>query len=112
VTSTVEKMDYMSAHSNVLNQVPADLRARHFKLLGQSNEFWRGLVTEAVESGEIRRDVNISLATQVLMGTLIWTREWYRPGLYTPQELADRILEILFGGLGGRDQRAAGAAEK
>ena len=111
VTSTLEKKDYMSAHGNVLNQVPADLRARHHKLLATTNEFWRGLIADAASAGEIRSDISVSLATQILMGTLIWTREWYRPGLYSPEQLAERFLDVLFGGL-APGRQPAGAGEK
>jgi len=99
MNATLEKREYMAAHANVLNQVPADLRRRHFKYLKQNNAFWRELVEEAIRAGEFRKNLNPSVATQVLMGTLIWTREWYKRGKSSPEKLTDEILEMLFAGL-------------
>ena len=113
MAATVEKADYISAHSNVINQVPPALRRRHFVHLKRSNDFWRDLVVEAYGEGTIRRDLDVSVANQVLMGALIWTREWYKPGgRYSPEALGDMILAILFDGLAPDDQRAAASGEK
>ena len=97
--ATAKKREHMEAHANVLNQVPPDLRERHFKYLKANNDFWRNLVEEAVNAGELRSGLNASVATQVLMGSLIWTREWYDPAKSSPQEIAREILEILFNGI-------------
>ncbi|MDI6028926.1 TetR/AcrR family transcriptional regulator [Corticibacterium sp. UT-5YL-CI-8] len=110
--STLGKPEYMSAHANVFNQVPADMRERHLVHLRKSNAFWRALVEEAATAGDLRSDLNLSLATQILMGTLIWTREWYKPGMSTPETIAEQILAILFDGLAPPDQRAAACGRK
>jgi AcrR family transcriptional regulator len=111
MSATLQKREYMAAHANVLNQVPPALRRRHFKYLKQNNAFWRDMVGEAIRTGELRSDLNPSVATQVLMGTLIWTREWYKPGKSAPEELADAILEILFSGLAPSDARPVSAGQ-
>lgn len=101
--ATLHKRDYMSAHANVLNQVPTDLRERHYKHLEQNNRFWRGLVEEAIKAGEMRPGLSPSVATQVLSGTLVWTREWFNPKKSSPEDLADQLVEILFAGLASPD---------
>lgn len=107
--ATLQKRDYMSAHANVLNQVPTDLRERHYKYLEQNNRFWRGLVEEAIEAGEMRPGLSPAVATQVLTGTLIWTREWFNPKKSSPEELADQLVEILFAGLASPAERVTPA---
>jgi AcrR family transcriptional regulator len=102
LNSTLQKLDYIAAHGNVINQVPEDVRERHFGLLNETNRIWRDLMAAASEAGELRPGINVSLANQVLQGTLIWTREWYRPGGLTPTELAVQILDILFDGIAPR----------
>lgn len=103
LNTTLQKLDYIAAHGNVINQVPQDVRDRHFILLNETNKVWRDLMAAAAAAGELRPGINVSLANQVLQGTLIWTREWYRPGGLTPTELAVEILDVLFGGLSPRD---------
>lgn len=94
----LDKTEYITAHGNVVNQVPQEVRDRHFSLLAAFNGFWRGLVREACDAGAIRSSVDPSLATQMLMGTLIWTREWYKPGPKSPAQIAAEIVNTLFDG--------------
>lgn len=102
LNTTLQKLDYIAAHGNVINQIPQDVRERHFGLLNETNRIWRDLMTAAAEAGELRPGINVSLANQVLQGTLIWTREWYRADGLTPTELAMQILDILFEGMAPR----------
>jgi AcrR family transcriptional regulator len=104
LNTTLTKLDYIAAHGNVINQIPQDVRDRHFGLLNETNKIWRDLMAAAAEAGELRSGINVSLANQVLQGTLIWTREWYRPGALTPTDLAVQILDILFDGMSPRGQ--------
>jgi AcrR family transcriptional regulator len=99
LNTTLHKLDYIAAHGNVINQIPQDVRERHFNLLNETNRIWRDLMAAAAEAGELRPGINVSLANQVLQGTLIWTREWYRPDGLTPTDLAIQILDILFDGM-------------
>ncbi|WP_342363613.1 TetR/AcrR family transcriptional regulator [Terrarubrum flagellatum] len=101
----LEQKDFITAHGHVLYQVPQEVRDRHFVHLAEANVFWRRLILEAWQKGELRRSLNPSLAMQMLMGTLIWTREWYRPGRDTPAEIATEIIDILFDGMGARPQK-------
>lgn len=102
LSAILDHKDFITAHGHVLYQVPQEVRDRHFVHLSESNIFWRRLILEAWQKGELRRDVDPSLAMQILMGTLIWTREWYRPGRSTPEEIATKIVDILFDGMGPR----------
>lgn len=102
LNTTLQKLDYIAAHGNVINQIPEDVRERHFGLLNETNRIWRDLMNAAAAAGELRPGINVSLANQVLQGTLIWTREWYRPNGLTPTELAVQILDILFDGMAPR----------
>jgi len=95
----VSEADFMAAHSRVLYQVPQELRDRHFVYLRTGFYFWRALMKGAWDSGEIRRDLDPTIATQLLMGSLNWTPEWYRPGTKTPAEIARDAVDIMFNGM-------------
>lgn len=99
IRTLIENRLDIAAHGNVINQLPADLREEHYKLLQQFNAIWRGLLADAVKSGELRGDLNPSIATQVLLGAMTWTREWYRPEGAGAEEIARQMRMMLFDGL-------------
>lgn len=102
VSAMLSEIDFMAAHSRVLYQVPQDVRDRHFVYLRAGLFFWRALVKGAWDSGEIRRELDPTIATQILMGALNWTPEWYHPGRKTPAEIARDAVDIMFDGMAAR----------
>ena len=99
IRTLIENRLDIAAHGNVINQLPADLREDHYKLLQQFNAIWRGFLADAVKAGELRGDLNPSIATQVLLGAMTWTREWYRPEGAGAEEIARQMRMMLFDGL-------------
>ena len=102
VSAMLSETDFMAAHSRVLYQVPQEVRDRHFVYLRAGLFFWRALIKGAWDSGEIRRDLDPTIATQILMGSLNWTPEWYHPGRKTPAEIARDAVDIMFDGMAAR----------
>ena len=102
VCAMLSESDFMAAHSRVLYQVPQEVRDRHFVYLRAGLFFWRALIKGAWDSGEIRRDLDPTIATQILMGSLNWTPEWYHPGRKTPAEIARDAVDIMFDGMVAR----------
>lgn len=112
------------AHGNIVNQLPQEARLGHFALLREFLDIWRDLIGEAAQRGELTPGISASIATQVVLGSVIWTREWYRPELGAPERIAEEITKVLLGGLvvplpsaepEAQDQPAgslAGASEK
>lgn len=99
VSAMLSETDFMAAHSRVLYQVPQEVRDRHFVYLRAGLFFWRALIKGAWDSGEIRRELDPTIATQILMGSLNWTPEWYHPGRKTPAEIARDAVDIMFDGM-------------
>jgi len=89
----------IAAHGNVINQLPEDARTSHYELLQSFHAIWRALLGEAAEKGELPKGLSPSIATQVLLGALIWTREWYRPNGATAAEISTQMRQMLFDGL-------------
>lgn len=96
---TSENKAGIAAHGNIVNQLPATLKEEHYVLLREFLDIWRDLVSEAAARGELRPGLNPSIATQVILGTVIWSREWYRPEVGTPDSVAAQMATMLFGGL-------------
>ena len=89
----------ISAHGNIVNQLPAAAKDEHYVLLREFLDIWRYLVSEAAARGELSPGLSLSIATQVILGSVIWSREWYRPEVGTPDRIAEEMTEMLFGGL-------------
>ena len=96
---TAANLVYIAAHGNIVNQLPEDVRQQHFNNLHGFLAIWRRLIGEAADNGELTPGLNPSIATQVVLGSVIWSREWYLPSLGTPDAIADQIIATLFGGL-------------
>jgi AcrR family transcriptional regulator len=62
---------------------------------------WTGLLEAAVESGELRADLDVELVYRFLRDTVWVAVRWYRPGGdLSPSDVADQYLTILLEGLG------------
>ena len=52
------------------------------------------MVQEAIESGEIRSDIDPRLATRLLFGMVNSITEWYRPGV-RPSSRTDIVAAVV-----------------
>jgi len=60
---------------------------------------FRGMVHDAIREG-VFSDVDEKFATLLILSSLNWIYQWYRPdGAMTPDEIARRITDLLFNGL-------------
>jgi len=59
----------------------------------------RGLVHDSIREGSFG-DVDEKFATLLILSSINWVYQWYRPdGPMTPEEIARRITDLLFNGL-------------
>jgi AcrR family transcriptional regulator len=59
-----------------------------------------GLVQDAIEAGQVRRDLDPRLVSRLLFGAVNSVVEWYRPdGGHGPGDVADALVALTFGGL-------------
>lgn len=60
---------------------------------------FRRMVHDAIREG-VFSDVDEKFATLLILSSLNWIYQWYRPdGSMTPEEIARRITDLLFNGL-------------
>jgi AcrR family transcriptional regulator len=75
----------------------------------QSRNVWMTLLTDGVESGALRSDLDVTLTYRFIRDTVWVAVRWYRPGGGLSHEaIADQYLTILLDGIaaGGRPRRA------
>ena len=106
LTQVMEKDNFILAYWKIIDQVPADLRAKHLSKPHAYDVIWEDLIKRAKKAGEIRKEVNTSIFRMLLVGATNTGLDWYHLGLsglhaggtLTPDRLADQMIDILFEG--------------
>lgn len=98
IASVLSGDPYTSAHIRIFDQIPPKLREHFLRVLDENAELWRDLFFEAKQSGLMRDDLDPSVTRLLLFGMMNWSIEWYRPGRFTPDQIAEHAAAILFDG--------------
>ena len=62
--------------------------------------FYRELVTQGVQEGTFRADLDVKMTAYLILSAVNWAYTWYRPGgSMSPREVADQFAEMLLSGL-------------
>ena len=73
------------------------------RMVSQTRTFERivlSLVSELIESGELRNDIPVSVAANAIFGMLNWTHRWYQPGGPHPaDQISAAFFDIFFDGM-------------
>jgi AcrR family transcriptional regulator len=98
--AVLELGDYTPATIRILPQVPEDIRRRHLIREQKYAADWTRLLSGAHESGDIRKDVDLTVVRPLMLGALNSAAEWYHPGGgLSGEALAAEFAEVLLGGL-------------
>ena len=66
----------------------------------QYQRLWDTLLRQGIAAGEIRNDVDVTMAGYALLGMCNWAYRWYNPaGRLSPQEIAEVFTKIALQGL-------------
>jgi AcrR family transcriptional regulator len=75
---------------------------RRTRFAGRRDEYermFRGMVHECIRGGRFQ-DVDEKFATLLILSSINWIYQWYRPdGPMTPEEIAQKLTEMFFKGL-------------
>lgn len=96
----LEVSDYTTAAIRNAGQVPDELRARYDEESARYGAFWRGLVQAAKDSGDLREDLDPSLARMLVLGALNWTNEWWDPRRGSVDDVVEAAKSFVRHGLG------------
>ena len=61
-------------------------------------DYWDALLDEAMQRGELRRDIGATIARLFVIGALNWTVEWYNPQKGSFDDFVEQITTIVFDG--------------
>jgi AcrR family transcriptional regulator len=96
----LEISDYTSAAIRNAGQVPPELRARYDAESVKYNEIWRGLLKDAQASGDLREDLDLTVARLLVLGALNWSTEWWNPRRGSMDVVVRNAQSIVRHGLG------------
>ncbi len=91
--------DFTATNIRVFSQAPVEIQKRALVARREYEAYWKSLFTDARDAGEIRGDIDLSIARLFLFGGMSWTLEWYRDGGLDARELADLYTGILLRGI-------------
>lgn len=84
----LEISDYATASIRNAGQLPDKIRERRDVEEKKYGTIWRGLIRGVAEEGQLRDDLDPYVAQMLVMGTINWSAEWWRPGRVT----VDRVV--------------------
>jgi AcrR family transcriptional regulator len=69
------------------------------------------LIDQGIADGSFAPNLDTKIAVFTILGALNWVPEWYSPrGHYGPEEIGDRVADLLLQGLVPESQAAVGRA--
>ena len=91
--------DYTSASFRSYGQAPRDVQSRALSRRRAYADYWRGMLQEAREAGEIHPGRDLALARMFLFGALNWSVEWFDAEKGTLDDFAREAAETFLHGI-------------
>ncbi|WP_353813671.1 TetR/AcrR family transcriptional regulator [Agromyces sp. SYSU T00266] len=87
--------DYTTASIRNANQVPEGLRAKAAAEEAAYARLWRDLFTAAMDAGQLRADLDITVTRMLLLGAMNWAAEWWNPRHRTLDDLVRATQDMV-----------------
>jgi TetR/AcrR family transcriptional regulator, cholesterol catabolism regulator len=81
------------------------VKRQNRKLRAAYGEYWGQLLSEGQRSGEIRKNVDLTILRLMLLGSMNWAVTWYRSDRMPIPELARKFCEVVLKGVGLSDDQ-------
>lgn len=104
--STLSNHSYTSGVLRIVEQLPEQVRHPSLAQQRSFTAYWRQLLTQAQDAGEIRADIGVPSVADMLIGTINWAVEWYQPdGRLDLKALSTQFTTVIFDGLAAIETR-------
>lgn len=100
IATMVEHLDELRVLLSETKYLKARRRKQIVALRDKYESLFRKLIREGMESGDLR-ELDVKLVSFSIMGIGNWINQWYRPGGLSPEALASRFWDMLYGGIAG-----------
>ena len=101
----VEQLDQMSPRFFILSEqdlncVSSQMREEVVLLMVRYEHLWREIITEGINVGQFRTDLNIKLVTYAILGMCNYLFGWYRKGgPLSAGQVTEQFIALVGGGL-------------
>lgn len=92
--------NYAAASTRNMSQMPDAILERQQELRRQYGAIWRRHLTEAIEAGQIRPELNPVAVQGLIIGALSWSNEWWDPERRTLESLIRNAQDLVRFGIG------------
>ncbi len=98
--ANLQVSDYSAANTRIFSMASEEVRKEHYELQQTYGDYMNWLLQAAVNSGELRADLDLPVVRMLLFGAINWTAEWYRPDRGRSAEVViDQLVAMVLGGL-------------
>ena len=91
--------DFTSANIRVYGQIPEAARRRSHPVRQAYADCWTALLTRACRDGVVRGDIGVKMLRLLLVGSMNWTVEWYKPDRGPVEDIAGSVSKLFFEGV-------------
>ena len=85
-------------------QLDDDARLRVCQSRDRYETAWRTMIADGIGEGRFRPDLDVKFAAISLLSAANWAYQWYDPrGSLTPDQVADRFVEVALRGMVSRE---------
>jgi TetR/AcrR family transcriptional regulator, cholesterol catabolism regulator len=99
MSMALQQDDYTAATLRIFAQVPSDIRSKHRIYQEVHGRIWRNLLRGAADAGEIRNDLDLTVTRLLLIGSMNWSIEWFKPGKMKAEDIANQLVATFFDGI-------------
>jgi AcrR family transcriptional regulator len=97
-----EAGDYTSANIRIFGQVPPAVRRAHMTARRTYERLWTDLFDRYVQSGALRRDIDITGLRAFLLGAMNASLDWLEPRRGTVARIAAELSTLILDGAAAR----------
>lgn len=87
--------DYTTASIRNAGQIPDRIRKRQLQEEAKYGQVWRELFIAADDAGQLREDLDLYTAQMLVMGSLNWAAEWWKPRRGTLAKLVENAQSFV-----------------
>lgn len=95
----LEHSDYARAVTRLSGQVPKEIEVQHAANEQAYGRLWKKLFRDARDSEEIRGDLNLSSVRMLMLGSMAWAVQWFKPENGPAAKVARDFSEMAFYGI-------------